>query len=72
MYHNRARSELSLGPKRQSQISARETKHEGVFYVVCVLQGWFAFKNVPDISVLLLSMDKLDPRFHFGKEKEIY
>lgn len=39
---------------------------------MCVLQGWFAFKNVPDISVLLLSMDKLDLTFHFGKEKEIY
>lgn len=39
---------------------------------MCVLQGWFAFKNVPDTSVLLLSMDKLDSTFHFGKEKEIY
>ena len=71
MSHNGHSLNSHLGPKDSPGFLLGRQSMEGSARL-CVLQGWLAFKNVPDISVLLLSMDKLDLTFHFGKEKEIY
>lgn len=64
----RTQSELSWAQKTVSFLLGRQSMEGSAR--LCVLQGWLAFKNVPDISVLLLSMDKLDLTFHLEKRRK--